>query len=115
MVTPPTPGDAPSDDTGNADGGTEAPAADAFEEALATAFDATDPEVRVVARQARDLAATGRYPDDTGRDLTPAVVVEHLSDAPDDGLSSKWNWWLGSLELAYGGYTAFGVRAVGRE
>jgi hypothetical protein len=115
MVGPPTPGDVPSDDTGDADGDAEAPAADAFEEALATAFDATDPEVRVVARQARDLAATGRYRDDTGRDLTPAVVVEHLSDAPDDGLPPKWNWWLGSLELAYGGYATFGVRAVERE
>jgi hypothetical protein len=29
-------------------------------------------------------------------------------------LASRWNWWLGALEVAYGGYAEFQVRAVER-
>jgi len=87
----------------------------AFADALAAAFDATDSEVRVVARQARDLADSGRYVADTGHELTPTVVVENCRDAPDERLPSKWNWWMGSLELAFGDYAEFQVRAVGQE
>ncbi|MWG34942.1 hypothetical protein GQS65_10665 [Halomarina oriensis] len=82
---------------------------------MAAAFDTTDAELRVVARQARDLAETERYVADTGHTLTPALVVDHLRDAPDERLPSKWNWWLGSLELAFGDYVEFRVRVVDRE
>lgn len=86
-----------------------------FAAVLATAFDATDGEVRVVARQAQDLADSGRYRSDTSHELTPRVVVDELADAPDERLPSKWNWWVGSLELAYGDYAEFQVRAVEKE
>ncbi|MFD1513015.1 hypothetical protein [Halomarina rubra] len=102
MPAPPPPADPPDD-------------ADAFATALAERFEATPTERRVVARQARDLADSGRYEADTGHELTPAVVVHELADAPDERLPSKWNWWLGSLELAFGDYAEFQVRAVGRE
>ena len=41
-----------------------------------------------------------------------AVGVSEARDdhAPDDhGLVERWNWWMGALELAYGGYRQFGV------
>jgi hypothetical protein len=89
---------------------------DDFEEALAASFDAAAGERRVVARMAADLAVTGRYREVAEHDLTPEVVAENLRDAPDDGLASKWNWWLGALELAFGrrdptgGFAEFQVR-----
>ena len=89
---------------------------DDLDERLAAAFDAAAGERRAVARMAADLAATGRYREVAGHDLAPAVVVENLRDAPDDGLASKWNWWLGALELAFGrraptgGFAEFQVR-----
>ncbi len=80
--------------------------------ALADAFDAGDGERRAVVRCARDLADAGRLETDRGTPLTTAVVVAELADAPDgSSLAGRWNWWLGSLELAYGGgYTDFRVR-----
>ena len=67
--------------------------ADELIEALRAEFDGDDAEYRVVARQARDLA-----------------------DAPDEsGVADRWNWWLGALDAAYGGYREFEVRAVPRE
>ena len=78
---------------------------------LGEAFDASSSARRVVVRQARDLADSGAYRDDAGAELTPAAVVEHLRDAPDDhSLPERWNWWMGSLELAYGGYAEFEIR-----
>lgn len=80
-------------------------------------FGGSDAERRAVSRQARDLADDGRYERDAGRPLTVELVVAELADAPDDrgetgdGPADRWNWWLGSLELAYGGYAAFQVRA----
>ena len=82
-----------------------------FADALDEAFEATDAEVRAVARLARDLDDSGRYRADTSRELTPHEVVEHLDDSPDDRLHSKWNWWVGSLELAYGDYAEFRIQA----
>lgn len=70
--------------------------------ALAEAFDAGAGECRAVARMAADLADTGRYAAVTESELTADTVVRNLQDAPDEGLASRWNWWLGSLELAFG-------------
>jgi hypothetical protein len=66
--------------------------------------------LRVVVRQAMDLAESGQYAADTGTELTVAELVEHLGDAPDEALVDRWNWWVGSLEIAYGGYAEFEVR-----
>ncbi|GAD53497.1 hypotheical protein [Halarchaeum acidiphilum MH1-52-1] len=82
---------------------------EAFESALA-AFPGSEAERAAVARLAADLAVSGRYEADTGRELTPAEVVEHLDDAPDERVVSRWNWWVGSLDLAHGGYAEFVVR-----
>ncbi len=77
---------------------------------LAGAFDAPDGKCRAVARAAGDLADSGRYQEDVGADLTVDHVIEELQDAPDDhDLVERWNWWIGSLELAYGGYDQFRV------
>ena len=80
-----------------------------LESRLRRAFGGTDGEVRVVARQAADLADSGRYAADVGATLTADVVIEELADAPDGTPADRWNWWIGSLELAFGGYERFGV------
>lgn len=92
-----------------------------FERALRAAFDGSPGEFRAVSRQATDLADSGRYAADAGHPLTPETVVSNLRDAHDGRLPEKWNWWLGSLALAYGpgeddtaGYTEFQVRRVER-
>lgn len=86
---------------------------DELDAALAATFDATDAERRVVVRQARDLADSEKPARDRGTPLTVAEVVANLSDAPaGDSLPSRWNWWLGALEVAYGGYAEFQVQAV---
>lgn len=73
-------------------------------------FGGSEAERRAVARHARDLADSGRYEADADVDLTPEHVVVELADAPEGGPSDRWNWWLGSLEAAYGGYAEFQVR-----
>lgn len=79
-------------------------------------FDGTEAERRVVARQATDLADSGKLAADRGESLTVERIVEDLSDAPDEHeLIERWNWWLGSLQTAYGGYERFTVRIVGDE
>jgi hypothetical protein len=90
---------------------------DDYDQALADADGTASGERRAVARMAADLAAAGHYATVAGHELTPAVVVDNLQDAPDDGLASKWNWWLGSLEIAFGrsedlenGFAEFQVR-----
>ena len=81
-----------------------------FERRLNEEFDGDAGTRRVVARQARDLADSGQFGGDVDRELTVSVVVENLRDAPDDlALPEKWNWWMGALELAYGGYDRFRV------
>ena len=47
-------------------------------------FEGTDAQRRVVARQARDLADSGRLAADRGADPTVEAVVDDLADAPDD-------------------------------
>jgi hypothetical protein len=81
-----------------------------LEAALREAFDPTPGELRVVVRQATDLADSGQYETDADRPLTAETVVEGLHDAPDEGLAERWNWWIGSLELAYGDYATFQVQ-----
>lgn len=85
---------------------------DVLETLLARHFPESDAaERRVVARQAGDLADAERYAVDAGVALGPDAVVEGLRDAPDDfGLVERWNWWVGALEVAHGGYDAFRVR-----
>jgi hypothetical protein len=73
-------------------------------------FDGTDAERRVVARQARDLADSGALERDRGHAPTVETVVADLADAPSGGPAERWNWWIGSLEVAYGGYESFAVR-----
>jgi hypothetical protein len=88
---------------------------DELDAALADAFGGSDAERRVVVRQARDLADSGKAARDRGTPLTVSEIVANLADAPtDDSLASRWNWWLGALEVAYGGYAEFQVRAVER-
>jgi len=78
-------------------------------------FGGTPGERRVVARQARDLADAGRVERDRGQPLTVDEVVTNLADAPDGGPAERWNWWLGALEVAHGGYADFRVRRVARD
>lgn len=76
---------------------------------LERTFGGTSAESRVVARQASDLATSGRYNADVGVELTNPVVLEELADAPDGTPADRWNWWIGALEIAFGGYAAFRV------
>ncbi|WP_458209463.1 hypothetical protein [Haladaptatus sp. NG-SE-30] len=81
-----------------------------LERRLRETFDAPESELRVVVRQARDLSDSGQFREDAGVELTAKAVVSNLRDAPDDFLlPEKWNWWIGSLEIAYGGYSEFQV------
>jgi len=83
--------------------------ADALCERLAR-FGGSAAERRAVARAARDLADDGRIVDDIDAPLTADLVVSNLADAPDGGPADRWNWWLGSLSVAFGGYREFAVR-----
>ncbi|NUB89712.1 hypothetical protein HT576_01505 [Haloterrigena sp. SYSU A121-1] len=78
-------------------------------------FGGTMGQSRVVVRQAVDLADAGRYEDDVGVPLTNEVVLDELADAPDGPPTDRWNWWIGSLEIAYGGYGQFGIRRYRNE
>ncbi|QLG60787.1 hypothetical protein HUG12_03110 [Halorarum salinum] len=81
--------------------------------ALEREFGGEEPQRKVVARQARDLADSGKVEADRGDELTVETVVGNMADAPEDSdLVERWNWWLGSLETAYGGYERFTVRFV---
>mgnify|MGYP006284586761 CR=1 FL=1 len=82
-----------------------------LDRALADAFEGSEAARRVVGRQARDLADSGKIADELGFELTPEEIVSNLQDAPDDhDIVERWNWWLGSLELSHGGYNRFRVR-----
>ena len=78
---------------------------------LGQAFEATEAERRVVARQAGVLHDSGRLAEVRGVELAIDDVVSALREAPDDlGLVEGWNWWIGALELAHGGFEPFRVR-----
>ncbi|WP_247002747.1 hypothetical protein [Halosolutus gelatinilyticus] len=83
---------------------------DRLEERLRDEFGGTAGAARVVARQAADLADSGRYREDVGVELTNGVVLDELADAPDGTPPDRWNWWIGALDIAYGGYEQFGIR-----
>lgn len=87
--------------------------APAIEDALDRAFGGTEAERRVVARQARDLADSGKPTEDRGHPLSVDELIDELEDAPEDSsLSERWNWWMGALDVAYGGYGEFAVRRL---
>ncbi|GAB6879978.1 hypothetical protein JCM17823_22520 [Halorubrum gandharaense] len=82
-----------------------------FDAALEDAFGGTPAERRPIVRAARDLADAGKPSRDRGHALTPQGVVRNLADAPDgSSVVERWNWWMGALDAAYGGYDAFTVR-----
>jgi len=80
-----------------------------LEAQLRRAFGGTKDQSRVVGRQAVDLADSGQYETDVGVELTTDVVMEELADAPHGTPPDRWNWWMGALEVAYGGYGRFGI------
>ena len=89
---------------------------DALRDALADEFDGSPAELRVVVRQASDLADSGKPLEDRGHSLAVDDVVENLADAPGGtSLAGRWNWWMGAMDVAYGGYEPFQVRRYGRE
>ena len=80
---------------------------------LSAEFGGSEAELRVVTRQARDLVDSGKAVSDRGAELAVEEIVSHLQDAPDDSdLVERWNWWMGALDVAYGGYERFSVRFV---
>ncbi|NGM70170.1 hypothetical protein G6M89_14325 [Natronolimnobius sp. AArcel1] len=87
---------------------------DRLETRLNEAFGGSTGEARVVSRQATDLAESGQYETDTGIQLTADIVLEELTDAPGGTPADRWNWWIGALEIAYGGYRVFGIRQYRR-
>lgn len=81
-----------------------------LESVLQDEFDAPISKSRPVARAAGDLADSGMYRDDADTALTIDHLVDELADAPDEyGLVERWNWWIQSLDLAYGTYHQFSV------
>ena len=83
-----------------------------LDDALREAFDSAAADRRVVVRQATDLAAIGKAEADRGVALSVDDIVDNLQDAPDGtDLVDRWNWWLGALDIAYGGYQQFTVQA----
>jgi len=78
---------------------------------LEVAFGGSERARHIVARQARDLADSGRLQEDMDVEVTADTVVSHMADAPAEySLVERWNWWIGSLDLSYGGYRRFSVR-----
>ena len=85
-----------------------------LEKRLCDEFGGTSGGARAVARQAVDLTDSGRYERDVGAPVTADTVIEELSDAPGGTPPERWNWWIGSLEFAFGGYEQFGIRRYRR-
>ena len=84
-----------------------------LEGALEREFGGTTAELLAVSRAAQDLADSGRRSHDRGHALTVPGVIDHLEDAPEgSSIVDRWNWWLGALDVAYGGYDYFTVRFV---
>lgn len=80
-------------------------------ERLGEESDAGEQVRRAVARQAGDLADSGRIAEELGYELTIEAVLANLADAPEGyGLIERWNWWMGALDLSHGGFERFRVR-----
>lgn len=79
-------------------------------EGLEAAFGGSQAERDAVARAARDLDASDQVETDTESEVTAGRVIAELEDAPDGGPADRWNWWIGALEIAYGGYAEYQVR-----
>jgi len=89
---------------------------DVLDARLRQVFGAPDGERRVVVRQAGDLHDSGRYVEVRGVELGVEDVLGNLREAPDDlGLVERWNWWMGAMELAHGGFDAFRVERYREE
>lgn len=86
-----------------------------LEQRLRQAFDGQPAEFRAVVRMAGDLSDSGQFRADEGTPLSPGTITAHLQDAPEGTVADRWNWWMGALEHAYGGYVQFQVRAWERE
>ena len=81
--------------------------------ALKAEFGGTDNERQVILRAVQDLADSEKPSRDRGHALTVPGICRHLADAPNDNsLVERWNWWMGALETAYGGYDYFTVRFI---
>ncbi|WP_138796535.1 hypothetical protein [Halostella sp. PRR32] len=76
---------------------------------LRQAFGGTPAERRAVARAATDLTDSEQFEADRGDELTPEIIVENLADCREGTPAERWNWWMGALEAAYGGYEQFVV------
>lgn len=85
-----------------------------LEKRLRETFAGTDAASRAVVRQAVDLDDSGRYSADIESELTTDVVIDELADAPDGTPPERWNWWIGSLEIAFGDYEQFAIRRYQR-
>lgn len=78
---------------------------------LEKVFDPPPDECRVVVRQAGDLHDSEVYAETHDHELGVDVVIGNLSDAPDDlSLVDRWNWWIGALDVAHGGFDEFRIR-----
>ncbi|AHG00166.1 hypothetical protein HALLA_16530 [Halostagnicola larsenii XH-48] len=82
---------------------------ESLERRLRERFGGPMAESRVVVRQAVDLDDSGRYTATVDIELTNDLVIAELSDAPDGTPADRWNWWIGSLEIAFGDYERFGI------
>lgn len=81
---------------------------------LKKVFGGTADRRRVVVRQAGDLHDSGKYETDHDVPLDVDTVIGNLADAPDEyDLTERWNWWIGSMDIAHGGYERFHIRTVG--
>ena len=86
-----------------------------LERRLRRQFGGPPGESRVVVRQAVDLDGSGRYEADTGNYFDNELVMQELTGAADGTPADRWNWWMGSLEVVYGGYEEFAIRRYRRE
>jgi hypothetical protein len=82
---------------------------------LRQAFGGTPSERRAVARAATDLTDSERFQADRGDELTAEVIVENLADCREGSPAERWNWWMGALEAAHGGYEQFVVNRWNEE